>query len=184
MHLREGFDYDWIIDRKIYNTMASLLNGFAVTDERVVSEFGFIYLWIEKEIHSGGGNGNLPGQFEKMWNELDRLNDYLLKNRVKTITLRGEVERNRSGEELTLSEDINIDRLCDGIRSIFREEFSHDKQKRRSKGLTAWQTRKMIRIRNNILNYFTSIPALDELTLEEQNELINKISGLAGLPGG
>ncbi len=183
LHLREGFQYDWIIDREKYNEVAGLLEEFAVKDERVTGEFCFIFLWIEKETHSGDGNGNLPGKFEQMWLELDKLNEYLLNNRITTITFKGEIEKNRPGVELTMSEDINIDRLCDGIRSIFREEFSHDKQKRRSKGLTAWQTRKMIRIRNNILNYFTSVPALDDLTLEEQNELIDRISGLAGLPG-
>ena len=183
MHLREGFDYDWIVDREKYNAITLLLNEFDVKDERVISEFCFILLWIEKETRSGDGNGNLPGKFEQMWLELDRLNEYLLKNRVTTVIFKGEIEKNRPGKELTLSEDINIDRLCDGIRSIFREEFSHDRQKRRSKGLTAWQTRKMIRIRNNILNYFTSVPVLDELSLEEQNRLIDGLSGLAGLAG-
>jgi hypothetical protein len=106
----------------------------------------------------------------------------LLNHRITSISLNGDYERNKPGEELILREDVNIDRICDGIRSVFNEEFHHDKQRRRTKGLTAWQKRKMIKIKNKILNYFTSVPMLDELSLEEQNQLIDDISRMAGLP--
>jgi len=114
--------------------------------------------------------------------ELDGLKGYLMTNRVTSISFRGDYEKNKPGEEFVLQENINIDRICDGIRSVFRDEFGQDKERRRSKGLRAWQRRKMIRIRNNILNYFTSITELDELSLDEQNLLIDRISDLAGLP--
>ena len=183
LHLKEGFDYDWIVDRQKYIEVANLLSEFKVSDDEVISEFCFIFLWIENETRAGDDKKNLPGKFEQMWTELDSLKEYLLRNRVTSVTFNGEVTRNIQGEELILREDINIDRLCDGIRAIFREDFSHDKQRRRTKGLTAWQTRKMIKIRNNILNYLTSVPVLDDLSLEEQSHLIDKITELAGLPG-
>jgi hypothetical protein len=183
MHLKEGFDYDWIVEREKFNEVKGLLKGYSVSDDQVTSEFCFILLWIEKETSPSEERDNLPGKFDQMWAELDSLKEYLLRNRVISVTFKGETTKYKAGEELTLSEDINIDRICDAMRSAFREEFSQDKLKRRSKGLTAWQARKMVRIRNNVLNYFTSVPVLDDLSLEEQSQLIDKISELAGLPG-
>jgi hypothetical protein len=57
----------------------------------------------------------------------------------------------------------------------------HDQSRRRTKGQKAWQRRKMVQVSNKILNYFTSIPTLDDLSLEEQNELISRMAELAGL---
>jgi hypothetical protein len=177
-----GFDYDMVIDRGVYDEMAALLDDYDISEDQVIQELCFIMLWVEKETRAGSNGADEQGKFYLMWDELDNLKDYLLKNRVTSVTFKGEYERNKAGEELTLNEEINIDRLCDGIRSVFREEFSHDKQRRRTKGLTAWQSRKMSGIKNNFLNYFTTVPILDEISLEEQNELIVRISELAGLP--
>jgi hypothetical protein len=182
LHLREGFDYDWIIDREKYEAVAHLLSAYNITHDPVIREMCFIFLWIEKETQAGEEKGNFQGKFYQMQAELDALKDYLMRNRVTSISFQGDYERNKPGEELILREDINIDRICDGIRSVFNEEFHSDKARRRTKGLTAWQKRKMIKIRNKILNYFTAVPMLDELSLEEQNQLIDDISRMAGLP--
>jgi hypothetical protein len=177
-----GFDYNLIIDRHLYDEVSALLHAYKISDDHLVREICFIRLWIEKEIQVGDDRANYRGKFNQMWVELDNLKDYLMKNRITSISFRGEYERNEPGEELILKEEINIDRVCDGIRSIFRDEFHHDKQKRRTKGLTSWQRRKMIRIRNNFLNYFESVPGLDALSLEDQNELIGQISNMGNLP--
>jgi hypothetical protein len=182
-NIERDFDYDMIIDRQSYDDVASLLHEYKISDDQVIREICFILLWIEKETRADNGQDNAPGKFNQMWFELDNLKQYLLNNRITSISFRGEYERNKTSEEFTMMEDINIDRICDGIRSIFRDEFHHDKQKRRSKGLTAWQRRKMARIRNKFLNYFSSIPILDDLSLEDQNQLIDNIADLAGIPG-
>lgn len=182
-NLQGSFDYNMIIDRKRYDEVAALLKKFDVSEDVVIREICFILLWIEKETRAGDGQDDPSGKFYQMWDELDNLKDYLMKNRITSISFNGEYERNKPGEGFTLKEDINIDRICDGIRSIFRDEFHHEKQKRKSKGLTAWQRRKMIRIRNNFLNYFSAVPKLDDLSLEDQNHLIDTISDLAGIPG-
>lgn len=177
------FDYDMIIDRQCYDEVKTILSEFDVSEDPVIREICFIIQWIEKETQSGDERDNTTGKFYQMWVELDMLREYLMKNRITAISLYGESKRGNPSEEIMIREDINIDRICDGIRSIFRDEFHHDKIRRRTKGLTAWQRRKMIRIKNNILNYFTSVPSLDDLSLEEQNELIGRLEGLAGLPG-
>lgn len=180
-HLKEGFDYDMIIDRQRFNEVAAIFKEYDISEEMFIHEICFILLWIEKETQAGDERDNASGKYNQMWVELDSLKQYLMHHRITSVSFKGEYEKNKAGEELTLNEDINIDRLCDGIRSIFREEFSYDLKRRRTKGLTAWRRRKMIRIRNNFLNYFTTIPWLDELSLEEQNELIGRISELAGI---
>jgi hypothetical protein len=80
-----------------------------------------------------------------------------------------------AGNAIELTDEINIDRICDGLRTVFREEFDQKRNKRRKKGLTAWQNRKLARIRVRILKYLTQIPELDELSLEEQNDLIEAL---------
>ncbi len=181
MHLKEGFDYDWIIDRDHFNKVAAMLNEYRITDEKRISEFCFIFLWLEKETQAGEERGNLQGKFYRMQAELDQLHDYFLRFRITSITLKGEIKKHSPGEEFTITEDIIIDRICDGIRHEFQEDFKQDKEKRRTKGLKEWQRRKMVKIRNKILNYFASVPELDSLSLEDQNDLIEKISILAGL---
>lgn len=180
-NLRERFDYNMIIDRQRYEEVSDLLKDYSLSDDQAIREICFILLWMEKELQSGNERDNSTGKFYQMWVELDQLKDYFLKNRITSITFKGESGRSKPGEELTIEEDVNIDRICDGIRVVFNDEFHHDKQRRRTKGLTAWQRRKMIKIRNNILNYFTTVPVLDELSLEEQSELIIELSGLAGI---
>jgi hypothetical protein len=180
-NIREGFDYDLIVDRTCYDGIADILKSYRVSDDHVIRELCFILLWLEREIQTGDERNNPTGKFYQMSRELDELKDYLLQNRVTSIRFSGEYKRNEPGDEFTVKEDINIDRICDGIRSVFREEFQQDKQKRRTKGLTAWQRRKMTRIRNNFLNYFSAIPFMDDLSLEDQNHLIDKLSFLAGI---
>lgn len=172
-----------IIDRKRYDEVAALLIEYDISEDQAIQEICFILLWIEKETQSGDDKDNYSGKYYQMWVELDKLKQYLMNNRITSISFKGEYERNKPNEVITLQEEINIDRVCDGIRSIFRDEFNNDKQRRGKKGLRTWKRKKMIRVKNNILNYFTTIPSLDELSLEDQYYLIDKLSDLAGIPG-
>jgi hypothetical protein len=176
-----GYDYDRIIDRKRFDDIARVLKQYKVTEDHIIKEFCFIQGWIERETGQGNGDGITLGKYEQMSLEIEELKDYLMKHRIKSVTFRGEYERTKTGEDFTMNEAINIDRICDGLRIIFKDEFDSDPARRRSRGLRAWQRRKMIRIRNNFLNYFTTIPQLDELELEEQKELIDQLTGLVGL---
>jgi hypothetical protein len=176
-----SFDFKMIIDRLRYDEVSTLLDEYDISEDQLVQEFCFILLWLEKETQSGDSRDDYSGKYFQMWTELDKLKQYLMNNRILSITFKGEYERNKPNEDLSLKEDINIDRICDGIRSVFRDEFHHDRQKRRTKGLTAWQRRKMVRIRNNFLNYFSCIPVLDDLSLDDQNQLIDKITALITL---
>ncbi len=178
--IQKGFDMEMIIDRTRYDEVAAMLEDYGIIREPVIHEFCFIILWIEKEISPDRCERHQDGNFYLMWNELEALKQYLLQNRVTSVTFRGEYGRNKPGEELTLKDGINIDRICDGLRSVFREEFNHDVKNRRTKGLTAWQRRKLGKIRNNLMGYFASIPALDELSLEAQGELIDQLNQIAG----
>jgi hypothetical protein len=177
----EGFDYELIITRERYDEVESLLHGYHLDNDQIIQEFCFILLWIQKETQAVEDPENYSGKLYQMWLELDNLKQYLMNHRITSISLHGEFERNRPGKTMVLKEEINIDRLCDGIRTVFREEFLNDKLRRRTKGQRAWQKRKMVRVSNNILNYFTSIPELDELSLEEQKELISRLAVMAGL---
>jgi len=174
---QEGFDFDLFIDRQQYNDVAEMLMEYGISEESTIQEICFIILWIEGETRAGTGPEGQTGKFYQMRAELDDLKRYLLTHRITSISLRGEYERNKEGEEFTLREEINIDRVCDGLRSTFREEFNQENEKRKTKGLTAWQRRKMSRIRNNLLGYFTSVPKLDELSLEAQSTLIDRLLG-------
>jgi hypothetical protein len=181
MHLIEGFDYDWIIDREKYGKIARWLKAHKIENDVITREFCFILLWIEKETQAGEEKSNFKGKFYRMQAELDALNDYLLQHRIVSVILKGEPGKNIPGEDFVLEDEISIDRFCDAIRKEFRNEFDRDKEKRRIKGLAAWQRRKMERIRNKMLNYMASAHGLDELSLEEQNDLIDRIVGLAGV---
>jgi hypothetical protein len=177
----KGINHDFFIERQYYNEIESLLDDYGISDEKIIKEFSFMLLWIEDQIQADDHIDNPSGKLYHMWMELDNLKHYLMHHRITSISLHGEYERNKPGKTLSIREEINIDRLCDGIRSIFREDFMHDKNRRRTKGQKAWQRRKMVQVSNNILNYFTTIPTLDDLSLEEQNELIGRIAELAGL---
>lgn len=179
--LQGGFDYDLKIGRQQYDEVEALLMEYDISEDRVIHEFCFILFWIKNEIQADDDGDIYPGKFYQMWVELDNLKQYLTNHRITSISFHGEYERNKPGRTLTLKEEINIDRLCDGIRSVFREEFKSDKQRRTTKGQRNWQKRRMIMIRNNILNYLTTIPVLDALSLEDQNHLIDRLSELAGL---
>lgn len=178
----EESGFELIVDRELYDSVESLLAEFGIESDHLTHEFCFVLLWIAKEIQAVEDPENQSGRLYHMWIELDNLKNYLVHHRITSISLHGEYERNKPGKTLVLKEEINIDRLCDGIRSVFREEFLNDKQRRRTKGQRAWQKRKMVSVSNNILNYFTSIPELDQLSLEEQRELIDRLASMAGLP--
>lgn len=168
---------DMFIDKERYDVLKGLLGKLGIEDGRIVHEFCFIVIWIENVTGSGSGQE----MYQRMWAELDLLKEYLLKNRVTSITLHGEIARNLPGEGITLKEEINIDRVCDGLRVVFREEFDYDKPRRRTKGQTNWKRRRLMQARNNILNFFSSISELDDLELQEQNQLIDLLSEIAGI---
>ena len=177
----EGINHDFFIERQCYNEIENLLDEYGLSDEKIIKEFCFMLLWIEDQIQADDHVDNPSGKLYHMWLELENLKEYLMNHRITAVRFDGDYERNKPGKSLIIREEINIDRLCDGIRSIFREDFMHDKNRRRTKGQKAWQRRKMVQVSNNILNYFTTIPTLDDLSLEEQNELIGRIAELAGL---
>jgi hypothetical protein len=174
----EGFDFDITIDRQRYVTVAALLQEYGVSEEKIIQEICFIISWIEAELKIVDSPEGLHSKFYQMRKELDELQHYLLIHRITSISFRGESGRKNEGEEFIMYEEINIDRVCDGLRTTFREEFDADKSKRKTKGLTAWRRRKLDRVRNNFLNYLTSIQELDELSLEDQSELIGKLINL------
>lgn len=174
-----GLVYDLQIDRSIYDTIQETLNRYEIDDQATLHECGFIILWIQNYIGTGSQKGRANEKFKKMWQELDLLQDYLLKHRITSIILKGETARAQPGNDLSIEEEINIDRVCDGLRSVFREEFGIDKATRRTRGLTTWRRRKLIKVKNQFLNYFSTIPSLDKLSLEEQSDLVNKLIDLA-----
>jgi len=182
-NLQEGLDYDMKIDRQRYDELEALLNEYDISESRIIQELCFIILWIEKEMQAGDDQDNYSGGYYQMWVELDNLKHYLMNNRITSIIFKGEYARNKPGKAFAIKEEINVDRLCDGIRSIFRDEFHNDKQRRGKAGQRTWKKRKMVLVKNNILNYFTTIPGLDILSLEDQNCIIGKLSNLAGIPG-
>jgi hypothetical protein len=175
---KDGIELDLMIERERFEAVVELLTGYGIGNGSVAQEFCYVLLWIENM------TGSAPDKsgYQSMWDELAILKQYLLTNRVTSITLKGEAERDKPGEEVVLKEEINLDRICDGLRTIFREEFDHDRPRRRTKGQTNWQRRRMIKVRNSILNYFTTVPELDELDLQELNQLIDALSELAGIP--
>ena len=180
--LSEGLEINLLIDRHRYDEVEALLAEYNLATDQVIHEFCFVLLWIERETQAVSDPANYSGKLYQMWTELDNLKQYLLHHRITSISFHGEYERHRPGKTLVIKEGINIDRICDGIRSVFRDEFNNDSQRRKTKGQRAWQRRKMMQVKNNILNYFTTIPQIDELSLEEQNELIDNLSRMAGLP--
>jgi hypothetical protein len=177
-----GFEYYLKIDRLLHDEIQAILNKYGVADNLITQDFCFILLWVVKEIEAIDEQDNRAGDFQQMWAELDGLKEYLMKHRITSVRFEGESERGLPGESFSMTEMSNIDRLCDGIRSIYKDEFHHDKHKRRIRGQRAWKRRKMEIVRNNILNWMVSIPKLDPLELDEQNEIIEKLARLAGLP--
>jgi len=174
-----GLDYDLIIDRHRYDQVESLLEDYDIADPVIVQELCFVILWIEKELGVIDDLQSKSGKYHQMWLEIDSLKDYLLKHRITSIKLEGDLKKNKPGKPLTITEEINIDRLCDGIRSVFREEFQNDESKRLSKGRKKWKKRKMVKIRNNIMNYLTSIPGTDSLSLEQESDIIDRLTAIA-----
>jgi len=179
---QNDFDYNLIIDRQRYDEVVDLLDGFKVDSDQVAHDLCFIILWIEKETETKKIDPESTNKYHQMWDEVEGLRNYLLGNRVTSISFDGEYERNNPGQTFILREEINIDRICDGLRTIFRKEFNADQSKGRKKGMRTWKRRKMTKARNNILNYFTSNPDLDDLPLEDQNHIIDRLASLAGIP--
>jgi hypothetical protein len=172
--VQEGFGFDLVVERPEYEAMAGILADHGVAEERIILEFCFLRLWVMDE--TGMGEGTRFGRFQRMRAELAELNQYLISHRITKVTFSGTSGRDKGEEEYQLKEDVNIDRLCDGLRCIFKEDFEMDPSRRKSKGMAAWRRRKMEKVRNSFLNYFTAVPELDKLSLEEQNELIDRIT--------
>lgn len=168
------------IDRNRYGQVEKILARVDISEARTVHEMCYVLLWMEEEILHASDPNNPEGEFNRMWSEIEQLQDFLLSHRVTSITLKGEMTRDDTGKPFVVKNNINIDKICDGIRSAFRDEFNHDKKKRRSKGRTAWQRRKMVVVRNMFLNYMVSDPALDALSLEHQSELFKKLVTILG----
>ena len=172
-------DYDMVIDRPRYDRIETFLRKYGIAGSQVVQEYCFIILWIEKYTGIFDEEDNLRGKFYQMWLEVDHLKEYLLKHRITSIVLKGEGARNKPGPSFTLREEINIDRICDGIRTVFRDEFDHDKANRRSKGQRTWKKRKMIKVRNRVMNYLNASPHANLLSLEDQSDIIAELAALA-----
>jgi hypothetical protein len=181
-HLPGGFEHYLKIDRQRHDEILGLLNDYNVPAGGITHDLCFIVLWIEKEIEAIDDQDQHAKEFREMWEELDGLKDYLVKYRITSVKFEGESERDLPGESFIMKQMTNIDRLCDGIRSVFKDEFHHDKQKRKARGQRAWKRRKMEPVKNSILNWMLTVPELDILELEEQNEIIEKLGVLAGLP--
>ncbi len=170
-----------MIDRNRYDRVEKMLSRLTITGSKTVHEMCYILLWMEEEIVHASDPGNLEGEFNRMWLEIEKLQDFLLSHRVTSITLEGEMTRDAPGKPFVVKEDINIDKICDGIRSAFRDEFNHGKKRRRSKGRTEWQRRKMVKVRDSFLRYLVTVPELDRLSLEQQSELFEKLAGMPGV---
>jgi len=177
-----GFGHYLKIERQRCEGVQRLMGIYSLTGQDLVQDLCFVVLWIEKQIEAIDDEDNHSREFRQMWLELDELKEYLLKNRVTAIRFEGESEHELPGEEFVIRQMTNIDRVCDGMRSVFKDEFHHDKHKRRARGQRAWMRRRMEPVKNSILNWMLTVPELDELELEEQNEIIEQLGVLAGLP--
>lgn len=181
MMLNHGKAGMLVIDRNRYDRIEEIMAGVEISDTKILHEIGYILLWMEEEIQHASDAGNPEGEFNRMWTEIEQLQDFLLNHRITSIALQGEMSREDPGKAFVVRDVINIDKICDGIRSAFRDEFNHSKKKRRSKGRTAWQRRKMVRVRNLFLNYLVTVPELDALSLEQQSELFDRLAAILGL---
>jgi hypothetical protein len=182
MLLNNGRAGKLMIDRKRYGQVEEMVGRFEISGPKIIHQLCYIMLWMEEEILHASDVNNPEGEFNRMWAEIEQLQDFLLTHRITEITLEGEMTRvDDNGKPFIVKNDINIDKVCDGIRSAFRDEFNHDRKKRRSKGRTAWQRRKMVKVRNRFMNYLASVPELDALSLEQQSELFDRLSAILGL---
>jgi hypothetical protein len=170
-----------LIDKQKFEKVAALANSFKLPDKGLIHNFAYILLWIEAEVITAADNGNAGSQFNKMWTELEKLRDYLLTHRITSVKLQGEVKRDQPGKPFVMTEEINIDRLCDAIRTAYRDEFNHDRNNGTGKGKRAWQKRKLVKVRNRFMNYLAAVPELDSLSLEQQSRLFNGLTAIAGL---
>lgn len=172
--------YQLLVDNTRFHLVEELLIEFRIPKALTVHEFCFIILWLQAEIQVYDEKNSHSGKFLRMQTELYNLNQYLLNNRITSICLSGEYEKNKASEMFIIREDINIDRLCDGIRSIFIKEFTEDKTKKTNGGQSSWKRKIMSKFKNGMLRYMDSIPALESLSLETQFYIIGYLAALAG----
>lgn len=172
--------YKMKIDNTRYHQIEALLKKFDISDTLILHELCFILLWLETEIKVYDGGKNPSRKYNQMQTELDNLNQYLMNNRITAVNFSGEYEKNKQSEIFTLKEDINIDRICDGIRSIFQKEFDKEKTKKTNGGQSSWKMKKMSKFKNNMLKYMDSIPGLEVLSLETHLYIIGVVASLAG----
>lgn len=168
------------INRHIFEKVQAFLQEYNISDQLIIQEFCFILLWIAEEIGAGNDRDNPSGRHYEMWRELSDLKDYFQKYRITAINLKGEVSKNKPGAEFTLEHPANIDRLCDGIRWAFNNDFHHKKAIKGRLGQSSWERKKMSALKNNFLKYLDSIPELEPLSIETQLYIIGYVSALAG----
>lgn len=179
-NLEGGLEYDLIIERKRFDEVAAMLHEFKVSNRQTVQEFCYIVLWISAELDALSSNEGRFGKYRHMWDELTDLKEYLLHNRVTGITLTGEQVNDQPAESITLSDGMNIDRICDGLRSVFRKEFQDKSDGKGKAGLASWKRKRMGLIRDSVLKYLDSVPKLNSLPLESQYYIIGKLAAMAG----
>jgi hypothetical protein len=179
-NLEGGLDYELIIDRKRFEEVAEMLQEFKVSNRQAVQEFCYIILWIAAEMDALDAHEGRFGKYRQMWDELADLKEYLLHNRVTGITLTGESENDQPADSITLSDGMNIDRICDGLRSVFRKEFQDKGDGKGKAGQAAWKRKRMGLIRDSVLKYLDSVPKLEFLPLESQYYIIGKLAAIAG----
>jgi hypothetical protein len=179
-NLEERLDYDLIIDRRRFDETGELLKELKITNRQTIQEFCFVILWIEKEIQVNDHPDSGFGKYKQMLEELADLNQYLMNHRITGISLSGEYEKDKPGQDLILKDPMNIDRICDGFRSIFSKEFHHKQDCKAKAGQIAWKKKKMAQVKNALLKYLDSIPKLESLSFETHFYIIGKLAALAG----
>ena len=180
-HPDQGFR-DMIIDRQRFERVSALLKDkeFSIKDPKIIHEFCFIILWIEEEISARDEKGTHSGKHYQMQSELDNLNKYFHNHRITSVSFTGDYGKNKPGETFTMKDPTNIDRVCDGIRSIFEDEFNQEETKKGRGRQTAWKKKRMSLVKDRILHYLESVPDLDSLNLETQFYIIGRLAALSG----
>ena len=168
------------INRQVFEKVQGLLADFDVYDPAVAQEFCFILLWIEEELVAGADRDDPSGKYYLMWKELNELRDYFQHHRITSVHFKGEYAKNQPGEELSLHHPHNIDRLCDGIRWAFNNEFQNKKAKKGRFGHASWERKKMSAIKHNFIEYLDAIKELEARSFESYFYIIGYISALAG----
>lgn len=174
-NLEGGLSYKMKIEKQRFEKVKVLLKEFNISNPHIIHEFCFIILWIEEEIQADKNKNFISGEFYRIWIELDKLKQYLQNNMIVSVSLKGE-----TSPEYTLKEGYNIDRICDGLRTTFRNEFQYKRSKKKPGGLSKWKGIKMKMIKGKIMHYLGSLPKLDSLSLNSQYYIIGFLSAFAG----